>query len=79
VAVEVEVECHNQKDDSQRKEENACAQSDEELKNKTISELRKKVAPCEGLICTLWVGYSINCRDPQMTCTHGSWKTSDLF
>jgi hypothetical protein len=42
VAVEVIVECHNQKDYSQNKEENARAQSDEELKNKTFSEVSKK-------------------------------------
>jgi hypothetical protein len=48
VAVEVEVECHNQKDDSQNKEENAHAQSDQELKNKTFGELRKRLHDVKG-------------------------------
>jgi len=50
VAVEVEVECHNQKDDSQNKEENAHAQSDEELKNKTFSEFSKRLHHGRGWV-----------------------------
>jgi hypothetical protein len=48
VAVEVEVECHNQKDDSQNKKENARAQSDDELKNKTFSEFSKRLHHVKG-------------------------------
>jgi hypothetical protein len=48
VAVEVEAECHNQKDYSQNKEENAHAQPDQELKNKTFSELIKRLHDVKG-------------------------------